>query len=239
MSKIQSGGFDILDTMNPAELVYKIVNKAKDLSNKVSLYNLVKIADSSRKVLSDPKKYLLGHAIFGVEITLTNNEIKDTMKIIKYPENRGILLKVTTTKIAGQKGGFLNFLKVLMTAGLPLMKIVLTPLAKSVLLPFWLSAAMSATDAAIQKPFYGSETTALIISNEEMEDIMKIAKSLEESGLLIKGRSETIKNEVKEQKGRFLWMLLGILAASILGHALAGKGVITTGQGVIRAGQDF
>ena len=183
--------------MNPAELVYKIVNKAKDLSNKVSLYNLVKIADSSRKVLSDPKKYLLGHAIFGVEITLTNNEIKDTMKIIKYPENRGILLKVTTTKIAGQKGGFLNFLKVLMTAGLPLMKIVLTPLAKSVLLPFWLSAAMSATDAAIQKPFYGSETTALIISNEEMEDIMKIAKSLEESGLLIKGRSETIKNEVK------------------------------------------
>ena len=56
---------------------------------------------------------------------------------------------------------------------------------------------MSATDAAIQKPFYGSETTALIISNEEMEDIMKIAKSLEESGLLIKGRSETIKNEVK------------------------------------------
>ena len=122
--------------MNPAELVHKIVNKAKDLSNKVSLDNLIKIADSSRKVLSDPKKDLLGHAIFGVEITLTNNEIKDTMKIIKYPENRGILLKVTTTKIAGQKGGFLNFLKVLMTAGLPLMKIVLTPLAKSVLLPF-------------------------------------------------------------------------------------------------------
>ena len=136
MSKIGSGEFDILDIMNPAELVHKIVNKAKDLSNKVSLDNLIKIADSSRKVLSDPKKDLLGHAIFGVEITLTNNEIKDTMKIIKYPENRGILLKVTTTKIAGQKGGFLNFLKVLMTAGLPLMKIVLTPLAKSVLLPF-------------------------------------------------------------------------------------------------------
>ena len=125
MSKIESGEFDILDIMNPAELVHKIVNKAKDLSNnKVSLDNLIKIADSSRKVLWDPKKDLLGHAIFGVEITLTNNEIKDTMKIIKYPENRGILLKVTTTKIAGQKGGFLNFLKVLMTAGLPLMKIV-------------------------------------------------------------------------------------------------------------------
>ena len=125
MSKIESGEFDILDIMNPAELVHKIVNKAKDLSNnKVSLDNLIKIADSSRKVLSDPKKDLLGHAIFEVEITLTNNEIKDTMKIIKYPENRGILLKVTTTKIVGQKGGFLNFLKVLMTAGLPLMKIV-------------------------------------------------------------------------------------------------------------------
>ena len=84
-----------------------------------------------------------------------------------------------------------------MTAGLPLMKSVLTPLAKSVLLPLTLSAGMSAADAAIQRKMYGSGTTALLISNEEMEDIMKIVKFLEESGLLIKGISETIKNETK------------------------------------------
>ena len=68
-----------------------------------------------------------------------------------------------------------------MTAALSLIKSVLTPLAKSVLLPLGLSARMSAADAAIQKKICGSDTTALIISNEEMEDIMKIVKSLEES----------------------------------------------------------
>ena len=71
-----------------------------------------------------------------------------------------------------------------------------------------------------------SGTTALIISNEAMEDIMKIVKSL----------SETIKNETKEQKGRFLPVLLGTLAASTLGNSLTRKGVIRTGEGVIRAG---
>ena len=71
-------------------------------------------------------------------------------------------------------------------------------LAKSVLIPLGLSAGISVADAAIQKKIYGSGTTALIISNEEFEDIMKIVKSLEESGLLIKGISETVKNEAKE-----------------------------------------
>ena len=83
-----------------------------------------------------------------------------------------------------------------MTAGLPLMKSVLTPLAKSVMLPFGLSAAIPAADAAIQKAIYGSGRT-LIISNKEVEDIMKIVKSLAESWLLIIGISETIKNETK------------------------------------------
>ena len=87
-----------------------------------------------------------------------------------------------------------------MTAGLPIMKSVLTPLAKSVLLPFALSVAMSSTDAAIQKKIYESGTTALIISNEEMKDIMKIVNLFEQSGLLVKGISETITNETKEQK---------------------------------------
>ena len=121
-----------------------------------------------------------------------------------------------------------------MTAGLPLTKSVLTPLAKSVLLPLGLSAGMSAADPAIQKKFYGSgrpldlalRTTALIISNGEMEDIMKIVKSFEESGLLTKGISDTITNGAKGQKGSFLPMILGILAVSMLGSALTGRGII-------------
>ena len=65
---------------------------------------------------------------------------------------------------------------------------------KTVLIPLGLTAAESATDAAIYKKMFGSGKTALIISNEEMNDIMKIVKSLEESGLLMKDVSETIKN---------------------------------------------
>ena len=90
---------------------------------------------------------------------------------------------------------------------------------------------MSATVAAIQKKIVNQELQpGLIISNEEMEDIMKIVKSLEESGLLIKGISKTIENEAKEDKGGFLSTILGALGASLLGSALAGKGVIRTGE---------
>ena len=119
------------------------------------------------------------------------------------------------------------------------MKSVLTPLAKNVLLPSALSAGMSAADAARQKKIYGPGTTALIISNEEMKDIMKIVKSLEESESLIKGISETIKNEAKEQKRGFIPMLLGILAASILGSPLTGRGLIRAGEGTIKAVENF
>ena len=66
-------------------------------------------------------------------------------------ENRGILLKGTTRTIVSQEGPFHSFLRPLMTASLPLMKSVLTPFAKSILIPLELTAAASATDAAIQK----------------------------------------------------------------------------------------
>ena len=69
-----------------------------------------------------------------------------------------------------------------------------------------------------------------------MKDIIRIVKSLEDSGLLLKGVSETIQNEAKEQKGGFLSMLLGTLGASLLGNILAGKGINRAGEGVIRAG---
>ena len=98
-----------------------------------------------------------------------------------------------------------------MRIGLPLMKNVLTPSAKSVLIPSGLILAASATDAAIQKKIHGSGMTTLIISNKEMKDILKTVKFLEKSSLLIKGVSGTIQNEAKEQKDRFLSMLLGTL----------------------------
>ena len=87
--------------------------------------------------------------------------------MIKSLENRGILLKRTTRKITSKEGGFLNFLRPLMTAGIPLMKSVLAPLAKSVLLPFGLSVVISVKDASIQKNINGSGTTALIISKKK------------------------------------------------------------------------
>ena len=126
-----------------------------------------------------------------------------------------------------------------MTAGLRLMKNVLIPLAKNVLLLLGLTAAASATDEAIQKKLFGFGTTSLIISKEEMEDIVKIVKLLEEPDLLIKEVSKTIKNEAKQQKGEFLAMLLSTLAPSLLGSALSGKRVISAGEGTIRADHDF
>ena len=77
------------------------------------------------------------------------------------------------------------------------MKNVIKPLDKSVLIPLGLTAAASAADAGIHKKILGSGTTTLIISNDEMEDIIKIVKSLEDSGLLLKGVTETVQNEVK------------------------------------------
>ena len=86
---------------------------------------------------------------------------------------------------------------------------------------------------------FESCVTTLRILNEEMNYIMKIIKSFEESGLLIKGVSETIKNETKEQKGGFLSMLLGALGVTLLGHLLAGRDTIRAGEDTIRAGEDF
>ena len=87
-----------------------------------------------------------------------------------------------------------------MTAGLPLMKNVFIPLTRGILVPLGLTAAASATDAAIFLKNFESGATALISLNKEMENIMKIVKSLKESGLLIKGISETIKIKGKKTK---------------------------------------
>ena len=115
------------------------------------------------------------------------------------------------------------------------MKIAL-PLAKNVLAPLGLTAAMSAIDGRIQKEIHGSGVK-LLVDQEDMNDIMEIIKALENSGILLKGVSKAIKNETKEQKDGFLSMLLGTLGASLLGNLLTGgKGITRAGDGIVRAG---
>ena len=89
---------------------------------------------------------------------------------------------------------------------------------------------------------HGSGTTTLIISNEEMNDVMKFVQAIEDSTILLKVVTKTIKNEAKEQKGGFLSMLLGTLGPSLLGNLLAEKGIVRAGSGnkkgnrIVRAG---
>ena len=140
-----------------------------------------------------------------------------------------------------QSGGFLGrLLGPLLKTGLPVIKNVIKPLAKGVLIPLGSTAAASAADAVIHKRIlgYGNMTT-LILSNDEIGDIIKIVKSLKDSGLLLKGVTETVQNEIKEQKGGFLSMLLGTLGASLLGNLLTGKGIYRAGKGkgINRAGE--
>ena len=107
-----------------------------------------------------------------------------------------------------QSGGFLgSLLGPLLKTRLPLIKNVIKPLAKTILILLGLTAAVSAADAGMLKKILGSgsssgpKTTTLVISNDEMKDIIQVVKSLEDSGLSLKGVSETIENESKEQKG--------------------------------------
>ena len=139
-------------------------------------------------------------------------------------------LKLSKAKISKliKSGGFLGSLLSKLPG--PLMKVAI-PLAKNVLASLGITAAASAIDAGIQKKIHGSGTTTLIISNEEMNDIMKIVQALEYSNILLKGVTKTNKNEIKEQKGRFLSILLGTLGASFLGNLLAGKRIVRAGSG--------
>ena len=174
---------------------------------------------------------------FPHELLLTNRQVANLRKAFADKSSTDIKLSKTQISKMIQSGGFLGrLLGPLLKTGLPLMKNVIKPLPKSVLIPLRLTAAASAVDAEMHKNILGSGTTTLKVSNDEMEDIIKIVKPLEDSDLLLKGVSETIQNEAKEQKGGFLSMLLGTLGASLLGNILAGKGINRAGEGVIRAG---
>ena len=170
----------------------------------------------------------------------TNRQVANVRKAFANYLSTDIKLSKTQISKMIQSGGFLGrLLGPLLKTRSPLMKNVIKPLAKSILIPLGLTAAASPRDAGIYKKILGSGTATLIISNDEMKYIIKIVKSLEDSGLLLKGVTETVQNEVKEQKGGFLSMLLGTLGASLLGNLLTGKGIYRAGKGkgINRAGE--
>ena len=181
---------------------------------------------------------------FPHELLLTNRRVANICQDFANHLSTDNKLSKTQLSKMMKSGGFLGrLLGPLLKIGLPLMKRVIKPLAKSVLIPLGLTAAASAADAGTHKKILGSghnNNTTLIISNDEMDDILKIVKSLENSGVLLKGVSEAIQHDAREQRGGFLSMLLGTLGASLLGDilskGLSGKGVIRAGEGTIRAG---
>ena len=184
---------------------------------------------------------------FPHKLLLTKRQVTNLRKAFSNHSSTDIKLSKTKLSKMIQSVGFLGrLLSPLLKTRLPLISNVIKPVAKSILIPLGLTAVASAADAEIHKKILGSgNMTILIISNGEIEDIIKIVKSLEYSGLLLKGVTETIRNKVKEQKRGFLSMLLGTLCASLLGNLLTGRGVNRAGkgkeinradQGVLRAG---
>ena len=190
---------------------------------------------------------------FPHRLLITNTQVSKFRKAFENGLSATIKLSETQLQKIGQSGGFLyRHLGPLLKIRLPLMENVFTPLTKSDLIPLRLTAAASATDAAIRKKMFGlgvrpsdlTSRTTLIISNEKVNDIMKVIKYLKESlkeslKKSLYGISEEIKNEAKKQKGWFVGMLLDNLGASLLENLLIGKGTITAGKDTIIAGQDF
>ena len=177
---------------------------------------------------------------FPYKLLLTNRQVASLRKSFAIHSSADIKLsKTQLSKMIQSRGFFGRLLGPLRKTGLPLIKNVIKPLAKSVLIPLGLTAAASAADAEIHKKILGSGNTTLIISNDGIHDVIKIIKSLEDSGLLLKGVTETVQNEVKEKKGGFLSMSLVTLGASLLWNFLTGKGAIETsqGRGIYRAGK--
>ena len=162
-----------------------------------------------------------------LRLLLTNRQVANLRKAFANYLLTDIKLSKNQLSKMMQSGGFLGrLLGPLIKTGSPLIKNVIKPLAKSVLITLGLTAAASAADPGIHKKVLGSgrrsSSTTLIISNDELKDIIKIVKSLKDSGLLLNVVTETVQNEVKEQNGGFFSMLLGTLGASLLENIFSG-----------------
>ena len=160
------------------------------------------------------------------KLLLTNRQVSNLRKAFVDKSSTDIKLSKNQISKLIQSRGFLGrLLCPLLKTGLPLIKKVIKPLVKSVLIPLGLTAAASVAAAGIHNKLLGSGRTTLIISNDQMKDIIKKVKSLEDLCLLLEGVSQAIQNEAKEKRGGFLSMLLGTLGPDLLGNILAGKGI--------------
>ena len=209
----------------------------------------VKLADTQLKKLKTEVKNKTGTTLRMSLKMLNGNDLPHELLLITrqktnlrnaFKNNMSTNIKLSKVQISiiFQSGGFLGALLSKIVESL--MKVAVS-LAKNSLAPLGITVAVSAINAGIQKKMHGSRTTTLIISNEEMNDIMKIVQSLEDSNILLKGVTKTIENETKNKKG-FLSMLLGTLGASLLGNLLTGKGIVKAvsgnkkGKRIARAG---
>ena len=225
----------------PTFQLNKLKSAIKNENELVITLSLNMIGDSNDKVN------------FPHELLLTNRQVSSICKA--FANNSSVDIKFSKAQLSKmiQSGGFLGkLLGPLLKTGLLLIKSAITALAKGVLIPLGLIAAASAADAGIHKKILRSgNNKALILSNKDIDHLIKMVKSLEDSGLLLKGINESVQNEIKEQKGGFLSMLLGTLGATLLGNLLTGKGAFharkrvnkkgkgihRSGEGIVRAGE--
>ena len=174
------------------------------------------------------------------ELFLTIRQINKLKNKISNNMSADVKLSKTQLNKITQSGGFLG---IFLGRFLPKLIKPAISLGKNILTPLGLNAAMSATDAAIQRKMYGSGLDDLVnilkISHSGLNDMMKIVKVLGDSDILPKGITRTTKNEVKSQRGGFVTALLGGLASSLLGDVLFGSGIKRVGFGIKRAGQEI
>ena len=199
----------------------------------------VKLSDRQLKKLKTPAKKKTGKTLRMRFKILNGNDLPHELLLTTrqktklrnaFNNNMSTDIKLSKAQVSKiiQSGGFLGSL--LSKLAGPLMKVTV-PLAKNILAPLGITATASVIDAEIQKKIHSSGTIVLLISNKEMSGIMKIVQALEDSNVLLKGVTKTIKNKIKEQKEGFLSILLDTLGASLLGNILAGKGILRAGSG--------
>ena len=169
---------------------------------------------------------------FSHKLLLTNRQVANLRKAFANHRSTDIKLsKAQLNKI--KKGGFLRFLAPLLKSESPLLKSVIKLLGM-----LGLTAAASVADVAVHKKVLGTRNhTTLIISSDDLNDLLKVINTLENSGVLLDGITETVKNEVKEQKGGFLSTLLSVVGSALLSNMLSVKDMLS-GEGVIRAGEE-
>ena len=196
----------------------------------------VKLTDTQLKKLKTSVKSKTGMTLRMSLKMIDRNDLRHELFVttrqktnLRNPFNNSLStdLKLTTAQISEIIQSGVSLLTKLAGSSMK----VAVPLAKNILVQLGITATASATDTEIQNKLHGSGTTTLIISNKEINDIMKIVQALNDCNILLKGVTNTVEKEAKEKKGGFLSILLGTLGASLLENLLTGKGIVRADSG--------